>query len=254
LLRALPNLYTLDHDSIDPAIALLGPAIALDPNDARAFALKARLQVRRIFTIGAAPSAQSMIDTVHLARLAVEKGRDDPEVLWMASFAVALADGDLQSGIALINRSLALNLHCAEALVHGAMLYAYSGNRPMAVIHADRALRLNPMGRAVYNVYFARSVLDFVGADYAGCCDWATQSLREMPSFAAALRYQAASLSQLSRHDEAREVMRRLRVVTPDATIACVRLYYTFYANMPEASGTLDALLDGLRQAGLPDE
>ncbi len=253
LLRALASIHTLDRDGIDPALAMLDQAISLDPSYARAFALKARLQVRRIFAIGADPSAPSMTDTVQLAWRAVEKGRDDPDVLWMASFAVTMAGGDLQGGIALIDRSLALNPHCAEALAHGAMIYAFSGNRPMTIALADRALRLNPMGRAIYNIYFARSVLDFVGANYEGCLDWTIQTLREMPMFAPALRYQAASLSQLGRHEEARSVVCRLLTVTPDATIARVRLYLTYYAETPERPGIRDAMLDGLRQAGLPE-
>jgi TolB-like protein/class 3 adenylate cyclase len=251
-LRALASIHTLDRDGIDPAIALLDRAIALDPSYARAYALKARLQVRRIFTIGADPLASSMTDTVYLARLAVEKGRDDPDVLWMASFAITMAGGDLQGGIALIDRSLALNPNCAEALAHGAMIYAYSGNRPMTIALADRSLRLNPMGRAIYNIYFARGVLDFVGAHYEGCREWMAQALREMPMFAPALQYQAASLSRLGQHDEARNVVRRLLAVTPDATLARVRLRSTFYAET-EAANFRDVMLDGLRQAGLPE-
>ncbi len=254
LLRALASIHTLERDGIDPAIALLDKAISLDPSYARAFALKARLQVRRIFTIGADPSAPSMTDTVHLARLAVEKGRDDPDVLWMASFAITMAGGDLQGGIALIDRSLALNPNCAEALAHGAMIYAFSGNRAMTIAHADRALRLNPMGRAVYNIYYARSVLDFVGANYEDCLDWTTLTLREMPMFAPSLRYRAASLSQLGRHDEAKNVVRRLLTVTPDATIARVRSYLTYFAESQATAVVRDLLLDGLRQAGLPEE
>jgi TolB-like protein/class 3 adenylate cyclase len=252
-LRALASFHTLDRDGIDPAITLLDRAIALDPGYARALALKARLQVRRIFTIGADPSAPLMADTVRLARLAVEKGRDDPDVLWMASFAVTTAGGDLQGGITLIDRSLALNPNCAEALAHGAMIYAFSGNRPTTIAHADRALRLNPMGRAVYNIYFARGVLDFVCANYEGCRDWMAQTLREMPMFPPALRYQAASLSNLGREDEARNVLRRLLAVTPDATIARVLLLPTYYAERPDGARILDAMLDGLRQAGLPE-
>lgn len=70
--------------------------------------------------------------------------------------------------------------------------------------------------------------------------------------FAPALQYQAASLSKLGQHDEARKVVRRLLAVTPDATLARVRLRSTFHAET-EAAKFRDAMLDGLRQAGLPE-
>ena len=167
----------------------------------------------------------------------------------MASFVVAYAGGDLDGAVALVNRSLSLHPHCAEALAHAAIICAYSGNRPATISHSDCALRLNPMDRAVYAIYFARSVLDFVGADYAGCLDWATKSLQEMPESAPALRFQAASLSHLGRRDEARDVVRKLRAVTPDVTIAHLRPQ----CGLQQKAGILDAMLDGLRQAGLPE-
>jgi TolB-like protein/tetratricopeptide (TPR) repeat protein len=249
ILRALPGLYTLNQARIEQAIALVNQAIELDPDYARALAVKARLQVRRVFTIGADASAASIAETVRIARIAVEKGRDDPEVLWMASFTVALAGGKLHDGMSLIARSLSLNPHCAEALAHAAMICAYTGDRPATIAYADRALRLNPMGRAVYNIYYARGVLDFIGRDYAGCLDWTTKSLQEMPEFAPALRYRAASFSCLGRHDEAQEAVRQLRIVTPHATIASIRPHY----RLPQMAGALDPMLEGLRQAGLPE-
>jgi TolB-like protein len=248
LLRALPGLYTLESGGIARAIATLDQAITLDPNYARALALKARLQVRQVFTIGADSCLASSDDTARLARLAVEKDRDDPEVLWMAGFAVALAGADLLGAVALVNRSLRLNPNCAEALAHAAMICAYTGDRVATISHADRALRLNPMGRAVYNIYFARSVLDFVGGDYEGCLDWTEKSLQEMPRFAPALRYRAASLSLLGRHDEARHVACRLGRLIPTENVAGLQSQYRLW----QAGGILDALLDGLRQAGLP--
>jgi hypothetical protein len=87
----------------------------------------------------------------------------------MASFAVALAGGKLHDGMSLISRSLSLNPHCAEVLAHAAMICANTGDRSATIAYGDRALRLNPMARAVYNIYYARSVLDSVERDYAGC-------------------------------------------------------------------------------------
>jgi hypothetical protein len=75
-----------------------------------------------------------------------------------------------------------------------------------------------------------------------------TQTLREMPMFAPALQY--ASLGKLGRYEEARNIVRRLLAVTPDATIARVRLRPAY---RPDGAGIRDAMLDGLRQAGLPE-
>jgi tetratricopeptide (TPR) repeat protein len=119
----------------------------------------------------------------------------------------------LQGGTALIDRSLALNPNCAEALAHGAMVYAFSGNRAMTIAHAERALRLNPIGRATYNIYFALGVLEFVCANYEGFRDCMTETLLEMPMFAPALQYQAASLSKLGRAEDAQNVVCQLLAV-----------------------------------------
>ena len=54
------------------------PGSGVSPSLARR-ALKARLQVRRVFTINADPSVALVAETVKLARLAVDKGRDDPQ-------------------------------------------------------------------------------------------------------------------------------------------------------------------------------
>jgi len=252
-LRALASVHNLDRSVIEQAIALLERAIALDPNYARALALQARLQARRGVVCGADPADPSVTGSACRALLAVEKGRDDPEVLWMACLAIGLVGGDLRAGIALIDRSLALNPHSSEALASSSLMRAFMGDRATAIAHAERGLRLNPTGPDIYHIYQARGILDFGDADYEGCCNWVAQALRELPNFPPSLRYQAASLGLLGRHQEAQEVIRRLRTVCPEETIARVRMYYAFYARIPETSGTLDALLEGLRRAGLPE-
>jgi len=252
-LRALSSLHTFDRASIEQAIALLERAISLDPDYARAFALMALLQQRRFLVVGADPSDPSFDGSARHALLAVEKGRDDPEVLWMAAFTVGWTGADLRGGIALIDRSLALNPRSSEALAFSGLMRAHLGDRATAIAHSERALRLNPTGPDLYHIYRAHGILDFGEANYEGCCDWMAQSLREMPDFAPTLRYQAASLGLLGRHEEARDVIRRLRAVCPDETIARVRMYYDFLARLPETSGAFDALLEGLRRAGLPE-
>ena len=115
------------------------------------------------------------------------------------------------------------------------MIYALQRQPPMTIALADRSLRLNPMGRAIYNIYFARGVLDFVGAHYEGCREWMAQALREMPMFPPRLAMSGRLFSKLGQHDEARNVVRRLLAVTPDATLTRVRLRSTSYAGTEAA-------------------
>jgi TolB-like protein/class 3 adenylate cyclase len=250
-LRASPSLHSVDRAVIEQAIALLERAITLDPDYARALALQVRLQMRNCFVGGADPSDPSFTGCVRRALVAVEKARDDPEVLWMAGFAISYG-GDLRGGITLLDRSLALNPSSSEALANSALIRAFIGDRATVIAHGERAMRLSPTGPDIYHVYQARCILDLVDADYEGCCDWAAQVMREMPDYPSALRYRAASLGLLGRHEEAQEVIRRLRAVCPEDTIARVRMYFAFLARLPETSGAFNALLEGLRRAGLP--
>jgi adenylate cyclase len=246
ILRALPSLYTLDADLIAQAIEAVDQAIELDPEYARALALKVRLQVRQANTVGARPRA-SPAEILRLARAAIDKARDDPEVLWMTAFVVATFGRDLQSAAALIDRSLTINSHCAEALAHGAIIYSYSGDHAATMSLTDRALRLNPLSQSVYNVFYARGVLAFFEHDYAGCLDWMERSLRELPQCAPVLRFCAASLGQLGRLDEARDVVHKLLIATPGVTLDSLGSTYGHMGAMA------DRVLDGLRQAGLPE-
>jgi adenylate cyclase len=246
ILRALPGLYTLDADVIAEAIKAVDHAIQLDPEYTRALALKVRLQARQVYTVGASPQ-ESPAEILRLTRLAIEKGRDDPEVLWMTAFVMLTFGRDLESATALIDRSLSINPHCAEALAHAAMIYAFGGDHAATISLTDRALRLNPLSRSVYNVYFARSVLALVEQDYAGCLDWTERTLRELPQFAPALRYRAASLGHLGRQDQARDVLRKLLAVNPGLSLDGIR-------STPSPLGAKsEVLLDGLRKAGLPE-
>jgi adenylate cyclase len=252
-LRALPGLHSLDRAGIERAIALLERAIALDPGYARALALYARLQRLRSIVGGVDPSDPAVTGSVGHALLAVAKGRDDPEVLWMAAIVISFVGGDLPAGIALVDRSLALSPHSCDALAASGLIRSYMADHDTSIAHCERARQLNPTGEYLYNIYRARCVLAFGDADYESCCQWAERSLREMSDYTPTLRFHAASLGLLGRLQEARAVTARLLALCPEDTIARVRKYHVCYDRTPERSKILDALVEGLRLAGLPE-
>jgi hypothetical protein len=60
----------------------------------------------------------------------------------------------------------------------------------------------------------------------------------------------AATCGLLGRLEEGRAWVKRLLTVIPDTTVCSLRLYYGVPMKKP---GCLEAYLDGLRKAGLPE-
>ena len=77
---------------------------------------------------------------------------------------------------------------------------------------------------------------------------WTSRALRERPAFVPALRFHAVCLAKLGRLREARDTIARLLQLEPRLTISNLR------RRMPISDVKLmNAYLDGLRKAGLPE-
>ena len=163
-LRALANLHRATREPIEEALRLVERAIALDPDYAMAIVLKARL-LYRLKVIGViAPSDPRLKEAVMLAWAAAEKRHEDPDVLWLAGFVIALAGGDFAGGAALIERSLALHPNSADALTAHGLIQAYLGKAESATASLDKAMRLNPVLSAAYLALVGYATLSFVQA------------------------------------------------------------------------------------------
>ena len=112
--------------------------LRLDPNYALAYALLARTLWIIVSLHAAKPSADELVEYADLARTAVRLGQADPETLCIAAYIIALPGGELEEGIAIIDRALALNPNSADALAMSGMLRAYSGDTEMAFRAPER--------------------------------------------------------------------------------------------------------------------
>jgi adenylate cyclase len=248
-LRALANLHRATREPIEEALRLVERAIALDPDYAMAIALKARL-LYRLKVIGViAPSDPRLKEAVMLAWAAAEKRHEDPDVLWLAGFVIALAGGDFAGGAALIERSLALHPNSADALTAHGLIQAYLGKAESATASLDKAMRLNPVLSAAYLALVGYATLSFVQGDYETALAWVTKSLHENPRWRIALQLRAACLGLLGRIEEAREAVRDFLAANPNETLATMRAYLQ---TSFQDTASLDAYLEGLRRAGLP--
>lgn len=247
-LRALPHFYVLTREGVDAAIALLNRAIAIDPHFALAKALAARCYAWRNPQGWAAAPQEEKAIAVRLGGEALGDGPDDPTVLWMVGFALWQLRVDPERALELYDKSLALNANCAQALALRGWALATAGRPDEAAPPLLQAIRLSPYDPEAFFTMSAIGCAYLMAGRFDEAIKWTSRALRERPSFAPALRFHAACLVELSRVDEARDTVAHLLLLEPELTISVLRQRAPIFD--PKL---MNAYLDRLRKAGLPD-
>jgi TolB-like protein/class 3 adenylate cyclase/cytochrome c-type biogenesis protein CcmH/NrfG len=253
LLRAQSVIRSWRKDDLEQAQRLLRQAKEIDPNDARVLAHLARCCWFYVSQGNCHRDHPLVADMIQMARRAVALDGADSEIAALAAHAIGLPGRDLEGGIALGEKAIALDANNAEAWRITGALYGYRGDIEKAVEGQQRAERLNPMdigstGQLGYaNAYFGVGAHDKV-------IEWTERILRDWPNAASALRYRAASLALAGNIEEARQVVARILKQTPDYTLARVRRHHEFDMGRPfKKPGVTESLYHGLQLAGLPE-
>jgi adenylate cyclase len=246
-LRALALHNTTTFEDSREALRLLDRAVELDPNYGAAYGLAAYCHMRQRQR-GWAPSTTA--EGTRLARLAAQKGQDDPEALWMAGVALAILTGETEDALALIERSLLLNPNSAGAWMASGMIRAYASDSAAAIPHFERSIQLNPLDPLVYITWYGIAFAHFAAGRYDEASAWLDRSLRALPSYLPALRVKTAICALQGQADECRKWVARLLAAAPDSKLQNLRRHYEPSIRNPACR---DTLLDGLRRAGLPE-
>jgi TolB-like protein len=251
MLRALPSFYGRTQAGLAEATRLLQQAVATDPSYALSLAYLAHCHWIMVMQgLGSDQGNPSVAEAAQLAQSALALDPNDPEVLEIAGNIAAMLGRDLSGGVALLDRSLELNPNNAAALATAACLQAYAGDTTAALSLLDRSVRHNPLD---WNYRLCRSytVIYFIAGEYERVVEWSAKTLQELPRSAVALRYRAASLGQLGRFKEGREVVQRLLALAPNFTIT--RLREAGFDKVFRTPGVADAFYEGLRRCGVPE-
>ncbi len=143
-LRASALVTVYEKTEIFTALELLDQAIALDQNYALAFSLAAYCHAQVVVTGWSDDPEMHRRLAVDLAQRALRVGGDDAEVLsWVTGTYLPLNE-DIDTSIALIDRSIALNPGSSFAWHMSGWLHAASGEADLAVEHFKTAMRLDP--------------------------------------------------------------------------------------------------------------
>lgn len=168
----------------------------------------------------------------------------------MAGVCLAILVGETDDALALIERSLRLNPNSAGAWMASGMTRAYAGDSVTAISHFERSIQLNPLDPRVYITWYGTAFAHFAAGRYDESSSWLDRSLRALPTYTPALRLKIAICALQGRMEECRRWVERLLGVVPDTTIDKLRMHYE--PSIRNAA-CRDALLSGLRKAGLPE-
>jgi tetratricopeptide (TPR) repeat protein len=247
-LRGLADMHRGTRESTNAALAQFRRAIERDANFASAHALGAWcIFWRKVNGWMNDPLAETTEGT-RLARRAVELGEDDAVALTRSGHALAHLAGDLDGGIALIDRALALNPNLASAWFLGGFLRLWNGDPESAIAHFAHAMRLSPLDPETYRMQAGMAAAHLFARRFAMASSWAEKAFRQLPSFLMVVAVIAASHALAGELDEARRAMSHLRQLDP--ALRASQVADLLRIRRPEDRATFT---DGLRKAGMPE-
>jgi TolB-like protein len=200
---------------IDQVLGLLDRAVGCDPQYGPALGLAAVSHARRCMDGWSEDLETDSYRAVDLARRALQVAKDDPDILTNAGLALAYFGEDIGAMTALVDRALALNPSFARGWYISGGLRCWAGQPGLAIEHVETSLRLSPRARI-------GGAMNVIGASrfFSGNFDEAVPKLllaiQEDPNFPSPYRVLAACHAHMGRLDEAREIVTRLREITPD--------------------------------------
>jgi len=244
----MANLQEGSREAITEALTLFERAIQLDPDFASAYGTAAWCHFWRKVNGWMIDPPREAAEGARLARRAVELGRDDAVALARGGHALAHFGGDLDAGIALIDRALVLNPGLASAWFLGGFLRLWRGDADRAIEYFERGMRLSPLDPEIYRMQAGMAMAHLFAGRFNAASSWAERAYRDLSSFLMVVGIVAASHALAGRPDEARRAMAHLRELDPGLCISGLRDWLPI-----QRAEDLATFADGLRKAGLPE-
>jgi TolB-like protein/Tfp pilus assembly protein PilF len=246
-LRALPLVFGALPTEFAAAIALLRQAATLDPGFALAPAYAAWCYEKRM-SLGAAPLAANDLDIcLSLARKGLELGGDDPLVRGVCGWVLSQMGGETAGRDALF-QAMEANPNNTTIVVLAGVAYGHQGSFDESWGCFLRAYQLSPGAPDAYQPLEGVGTLEVARGNYETAIEWLQRSLAARDDWPYTYYSLAAAYAYVDRMDEARTIVKRLREISPHATLESV-----LGTDRTNDDPVFARLLPGLRKAGLPE-
>jgi TolB-like protein/class 3 adenylate cyclase len=213
-LRAVPLWASQEKERAIQALDLLAQAIEHDPHYGPALGLAALCHQLLAINDWTSNSETHRREGIDLARRALRCSPDDPDVLANAAVVLGSLGEDIDGAIGSIDRSLALNPSFARGWVWSARLRNYAGQPDLAIEHFKTSLRLSPRDRmGMFSLPLG--IAYFLKHQFADAAAILSASLEQAPGLPIGYQLLASCYAHMGRLDEAREMVTRLKTITP---------------------------------------
>lgn len=247
-LRGTAKLHIGTREAIEQSLALFYRAIELDPEFASAYGMAAWCHFWRKLNGWMTDRPPEIAEGARLARMGVELGRDDAVALTRCGHALAHLTGDVDCGIALLDRARLLNPNLAPAWYLGGILRALGGETEVAIANLEHAVRLSPLDPEMFRMQVGMALAHFFAGRFECSVSWAEKAQGNLPSLLVAAALIAASHALSGRTDKAGQAMERVRRLDPTLRVSSLRAWLPI--QRPE---DVARFAEGLRLAGLPE-
>jgi len=247
-LRGLAHLHRGDREAIGEAITLFKRTIEIDVQSASAHAMAAWCYLWRKVNGWTLDADKEGAEGLRMAQRAVELGRDDAVALTRGGHALAHFTGDLDTGIALLDRAIFLNPNLASAWFLGGFLKTWHGECESAIEHFERAMRLSPVDPELYRMQAGIAMAHLFAGRIETASAWAERSYRNLPSFLMVVALIASTRALSGRQEDAKRAMEEVKRLDPSLRISELQDWLPI--SRPEH---LAVFADGLRKAGLAE-
>jgi TolB-like protein/class 3 adenylate cyclase/Flp pilus assembly protein TadD len=247
LLQAIDQLMRMDRKAFAHARSLLQRAMALDPRYATPYSYAAYWHVFNVGEGWATDPAADAREAARLAASALEINPNDSQALAISGHVQGFLLRDFDRAREYLDRAIAAGPSSALAWTMSSACCGYRGEGALAVKHGRQGLRLSPIDA---HRFWHEGVLaqgHYVNGEYAEAVAVARRAAGHNGAVAFNLRTLATSLVALDRMDEARGAAQQLLRVQPGFRLGAYR------PRCPFRSTVLDAWIDRLKRAGLPD-
>lgn len=199
---------------IPEALRLLEQAIARDPRYGPALGWAAFCCLR-LLLVGWSENRETVaLRGADYARRALQVANNDPAILANAAQALAYLGEDIGVMTALVDRAVALNPNSARVWHISGILRVYAGLPDIAIEHSEVSLRLSPRAR-VGTSFLTIGAAHFLSRRFDAAVPKLLFAIQEDPTYPPSYRYLAACYAHMGRLDDARQIVERLRVLTP---------------------------------------